>query len=99
MNLFGWVRRRRQDVALPPPGAPPPWELTPRPLRITAAALEALAAGGSNKPGVPGPLPNRPENPFRGLPTPPPGVRPEIDPVPKGMAMDDASGSNFGGQW
>lgn len=48
---------------------------------------------------MPGPIPNRPENPFRGLPTPPPGVRPPADPVKSGMAMDDASGTNIGGQW
>jgi phage-related protein (TIGR01555 family) len=99
MNLFGWFRRRRPaivtEVTFPADREP----LTSPPLKITAAALEALAMGGSNKPGVPGPMPNRPENPFRGLPTPPPGVRPAADPVPKGMAMDDAQGSAIGGQW
>jgi len=44
----------------------------------------------------------RGESPFTGLPTPPPGVRPENDPPKKGMAMDDATNISVGGifgQW
>lgn len=43
----------------------------------------------------------RPESPFVGLPTPPPGVRPKDEPVSRSMAMDDAMPAPGGawGQW
>lgn len=59
--------------------------LTPAPLKISAETLAWLKS----------PFAKERKQPFTGLPTPPPGVRPQNDPPPKGMAFDDAS--KFGG--
>ena len=60
--------------------------LTPSPLRIGEAAIMALLGGDRAKIAMDQ---QSRVSPFTGLPTPPPGVRPAADPVPK-MAMDDA---------
>ena len=61
--------------------------LTPPPLKFTDSLLQFMGA----RPGK--------RHPFVGLPTPPPGVRPPDQPVPKGMAMDDAISTVPGGTW
>lgn len=88
--------KKTSDSGIPATQLP----LTPPPLRISDGMLEALASGRSSNPGTPGPYP-RPESPFTGLPKPPPGVRPDNDPPPKGMAMDDAFNQGVGswGAW
>jgi uncharacterized protein len=66
---------------------PPREELTPRPLNISDAALGLLRVDELHPPQR---MDHR-RSPFAGLPTPPPGVRP--DALPPGvatMAMDDA---------
>ena len=76
--------RRRAPVAIPLP-APAPF--TAPPLNISPAALEELSRGGRSR-----------QNPFLGIPQPPPGVRPASSPAPKGMAMDEISAAP-GGAW
>jgi len=88
MKIFG---RRRQVVTRVEPAmaaaiASPP--LTSRPLDVSNAMLDELGRGRA-----------RPSSPFKGIPKPPPGVRPEKEPLPTGMAMDDALGGNAGGAW
>jgi uncharacterized protein len=79
MKLWGWWKRKPEKLAdLHPSRFVSPDALTSQPLKFSSGALEALAG---RRP--------QPESPFRGLPTPPPGVRP--DKVPASMAMDDAT--------
>ena len=88
-------------AAGPAPDAPaaavpisPPPQLTAKPLNISDETLAFLRS--SNGSILYKRLDGKgPSHPFTGLPTPPPGVRPEKDPVPKGMAMDDVG--QFGG--
>lgn len=77
-RLLAWARPPIAPITLPV--AEP---LTPQPLNVSARVLAALA----QKPGR-----NR-VAPFGGLPVPPPGVRPAADAAPRGMAMDDLSGT------
>ena len=86
MNLF---RRLRAWFAPPPPPPAPipvPEPLTPHPLKISGAAIDALRSH------------DRRISPFLGLPKPPPGVRPANDGIKPGMAMDDIGGAP-GGAW
>ena len=80
MNPF----RRLFARPVAPVVLPPAPALTSPPLRISEGALDALRATSSRGP-----------SPFTGLPTPPPGVRPNA--VPSGMAMDE--GGEPGGEW
>ena len=83
-RLFGKPQTPAATGPIPIPPADP---LTPRPLRVSEAALAELRRGTG---------PGR-HNPFTGLPTPPPGVRP--DKVAPGMAMDEAGNVTQGGAW
>lgn len=73
-------RRKKQVPAKPAAASASP--RTAKPFQISDEALRYLATGSKKL--------EAPEHPFLGLPKPPPGVRPKNDPVPKGMAMDDA---------
>jgi hypothetical protein len=86
MKLWPWSRRA-VPLAIPLPQRAP---LTPEPLNFSLAAEAMRADPRGNLPRGYKELP-RHENPFRGLPKPPPGVRPEGHPVPIGMAMDTRS--------
>lgn len=82
-RLFGSREPIVHPIAIQ--AAPPP--LTSAPLVVSSAMLDELAR----------PMHGRGPSPFRGLPKPPPGVRP--DAVPSGMAMDDAISGGSGGAW
>lgn len=86
MNPFRWFRPKPTAVAIQPAQPAP---LTPWPLNLSRGAFDPLKAIGKAKP----------ESPFTGLPTPPPGVRPKDDPPQRGMAMDEAPGPIVGGIW
>ncbi len=90
-----WPWSRREPIALPV--VPERAELTPRPLQISPELVEFVRQQGPKGPRKGGPSHNR-QSPFLGIPEPPPGVRPRSAPVPKGMAMDDAS-QVAGGTW
>ena len=82
MNWFRWLFRRADPASIPPLAPVADEPLTPRPLVFTPGALDALRSSARPKP----------ESPFKGLPEPPPGVRPSSDKVPRGMAMDEGVG-------
>lgn len=85
MKWFSWLFRRKPTpatITLPPARDP----LTSRPLSFTQSALDVLRGNGG-----------KPQMPFTGIPTPPPGVRPKDHPPPKGMAMDEAGPVAVGG--
>jgi len=70
-------------------------ELTPEPLRFNDDVMAWLRNPAQSRPPS---IAGR-QNPFLGLPDPPPGVRPRTDPPPRGMAMDEAPGVPSGGAW
>ena len=85
MSIVNWLRSWFVKPTVAFPEMPPTAPLTPRPFQFPDAVLDELRR--TNKPA---------QSPFTGLPTPPPGVRPD-KPKPQ-MAMDDVSGG-IGGSW
>lgn len=91
MGAFGRIadrlwRRRLVPVAVPTPAAAP---LTPTPLNVTQAALDALR-------GNPEAAKRQAVSPFAVLQKPPPGVVPR---TADGLAMDEAIGAASVGTW
>lgn len=92
-GAFGFRRFHKAmaaGVAAPAVTVPvelPSGQLTSPPLRIADGVLEFLQQRPSKQT----------QSPFTGIPQPPPGVRPSGQPLPKGMAMDEAPGLGQGG--
>ena len=97
-TIVGFFAARTLAPVAPAPVPAQP-RIEPPPPKLPQVTDELLHALAHREPRHP----KAPPHPFLGLPTPPPGVRPVGDPVPKGMAMDEAglggAAGALGGAW